>query len=443
MFPSSGSSQRLRIEKGSHLPDVDEAQLPLVPKRILGQGGCSVVEEVQDRNSGRLYARKVFLPKWKDRARIKDIFENELKIIRCVEEHHYMVAVHATYTTAERLGMLLLPVADGGDLDNYLGHFLSYQNDPTRHKALLDEMTSNLQRAYGCLAAGLKFIHKSRIRHKDIKPSNILVHRGLVLYTDFGLAFDSRLLENSMTDGPTNMTRRYAAPEVLSSGTKNSSSDVYSLGCVFIQMYSVMSRSLSYNDEETFSDLMDRIHTQLQEKIQTSKEELIAELILLMTSRDTSQRWTAHEVWTSLSMDSSCRCDACYQDELQTVRADHDLGGISGMGGPGPVGTVESAAAYETFVDTTSHFRSKSGKAPVGATRYTAWEWAESYGCHYCYLMDSANQILETLWSGPSQPITTSASAAPSHEPSPNSRNLNRSHYAELWTRLSCLIQES
>jgi serine/threonine protein kinase len=435
MVSSSGSSQSLRIEKGSHLPDVDEAQLPFVPKRILGQGGCSVVEEVQDRNSGRLYARKVFLPKWKDRARIKDIFENELKIIRCVEEHHHMVAVHATYTTAERLGMLLLPVADGGDLDNYLGQFLSYQNDPTRRKALLDEMTSNLQRAYGCLAAGLTFIHKSRIRHKDIKPSNILVHRGLVLYTDFGLAFDSRLLENSTTDGPTDMTRRYAAPEVLSSGTKNSSSDVYSLGCVFIQMYSVMSRSISYNDEETFSDLMDRIHTQLQEKIQTSEEELIAELILLMTSRDTSQRWTAHEVWTSLSMDSSLRCDACYQDELQTVSADHDLDGTSVMGGPGPVGTVESAATYKTFVNTTSRSKSKSAETPVGATRYTTWEWSASYGRYYCYVMNSTDQILETLWSSPSQPATTSASAATSHKVSPHHGNLSQGSMIICWPR--------
>jgi serine/threonine protein kinase len=121
-------------------------------------------------------------------------------------------------------------------------------------------MKQTLERAFGCLAAGLAFIHKNRVRHKDIKPSSILIHRGNILYTDFGLSIDSKLLDNSTTEGPTEMTRRYAAPEVLSGGHKNSSSDIYSLGCVFIEIYSALGDSIHFSDENRFADSMDKIH---------------------------------------------------------------------------------------------------------------------------------------------------------------------------------------
>jgi serine/threonine protein kinase len=41
--------------------------------------------------------------------------------------------------------------------------------------------TSVLDQAFGCLAGDLVFMHENRIRHKESKPANILVHKGVVL----------------------------------------------------------------------------------------------------------------------------------------------------------------------------------------------------------------------------------------------------------------------
>jgi serine/threonine protein kinase len=108
-------------------------------------------------------------------------------------------------------------------------------------------MITVLRQAFGCLLQGLQYMHQRRIRHKDIKPSNILIHHGQVIYTDFGLSFDSSMFENSTTNEITAMTRRYASPELINGLPRNSSSDVFSLGCVFVEMLAAMTKAFNYD----------------------------------------------------------------------------------------------------------------------------------------------------------------------------------------------------
>jgi serine/threonine protein kinase len=126
------------------------------------------------------------------------------------------------------------PVADM-DLSIYLA-----RADTARHR--------ELRTFFGCLARALEFLHEQRVRHKDIKPSNILVHRGTVLFTDFGLAFDFADEEVSTTVSMINgMTPRYCAPEVAEHEPRNTSSDIWSLGVVFLEMAAVLKgRTVEY-----------------------------------------------------------------------------------------------------------------------------------------------------------------------------------------------------
>jgi serine/threonine protein kinase len=43
---------------------------------------------------------------------------------------------------------------------------------------------------FGCLSAGLLYIHSQQIRHRGIKPANILIKGDSVLFTNFGIAKD-------------------------------------------------------------------------------------------------------------------------------------------------------------------------------------------------------------------------------------------------------------
>ncbi|KAH7070329.1 kinase-like domain-containing protein, partial [Paraphoma chrysanthemicola] len=259
----------LDIRAGNHYDDVDETTLPYVHRRHLGKGGYGLVEAVEDRMTGRVYARKVFHPRKRERARMWEMFENEVQNTRALKAHHHMVRLHATYTTKDTLAMIMMPVADGGDLEKFLDEFNQYRNEHASqisgHEAsqMLWKM-GVLQMAFGCLAAGLMFMHDQKIRHKDIKPSNILIHGGKVLYTDFGIARDTALFQDSATTGPAvKATRKYAAPEVLADAARRSSSDVYSLGCVFVEIFASLDGTFEISDIQRFSDHMASIHQAL------------------------------------------------------------------------------------------------------------------------------------------------------------------------------------
>jgi serine/threonine protein kinase len=45
-------------------------------------------------------------------------------------------------------------------------------------------------------------MHEQTIRHKDIKPQNILIHRGSAIYTDFGISLDFAQQDSTTTGHP-------------------------------------------------------------------------------------------------------------------------------------------------------------------------------------------------------------------------------------------------
>ncbi|KAE8380478.1 kinase-like domain-containing protein [Aspergillus bertholletiae] len=114
----------------------------------------------------------------------------------------------------------------------------------------------HLQRICGCVCSALLYLHQRRIRHKDIKPSNVLVSKDGVYITDFNIskAFKSDL--SSHTVGPYAGTMRYSAPECVYETGRSYPSDVYSLGLVFMEIYTyILGRPRSEMNDYTKSDL--------------------------------------------------------------------------------------------------------------------------------------------------------------------------------------------
>jgi serine/threonine protein kinase len=86
---------------------------------------------------------------------------------------------------------------------------------------------------------GIYYLHTRNIIHRDIKGANILISKdGVVKLADFGLARD--FYRNNRNAQYTNrvVTLWYRAPELLL-GAKNYSDtvDMWSLGCVFAEMF--------------------------------------------------------------------------------------------------------------------------------------------------------------------------------------------------------------
>ena len=120
------------------------------------------------------------------------------------------------------------PIADC----NLAVYFAQVLDDP--------EKLGILRKFYGCLASCLQYLHESRIRHRDIKPENILVKNDRVYLADFGIALDWESLGRSTTTEDTGKTWIYCAPEVAQYEKRNLSSDVWSLGCVFLEMTTIL-----------------------------------------------------------------------------------------------------------------------------------------------------------------------------------------------------------
>lgn len=100
-----------------------------------------------------------------------------------------------------------------------------------------------------CLAA-LAALHRERIVHGDIKPSNIMLKRtGLSKVIDIGSAFD-------LDDPPAtrSCTPIYAAPEVLENNTMTPRSDLASLGYVLIEL---LAGRPCFQDTDSIKELME------------------------------------------------------------------------------------------------------------------------------------------------------------------------------------------
>uniref|UniRef100_A0A6N2K9B2 mitogen-activated protein kinase n=1 Tax=Salix viminalis TaxID=40686 RepID=A0A6N2K9B2_SALVM len=82
---------------------------------------------------------------------------------------------------------------------------------------------------------GLKYIHSANVLHRDLKPSNLLLNANCDLkICDFGLA-----RVTSETDFMTEyvVTRWYRAPELLlNSSDYTTAIDVWSVGCIFMEL---------------------------------------------------------------------------------------------------------------------------------------------------------------------------------------------------------------
>jgi serine/threonine protein kinase len=221
------ASTVLEFEKGSKHYHFSQAEdVPLFKLSELGRGQFGSVDRVRSDVSFQEYARKL-IPRGrtfqKDKKILRD-FENELHSLRKLS-HHHIVQLVGSYTDPKFVGIIMSPVADC-NLKEYLwGNFES----------------SLVTTFFGCLAVAIRFLHENQVRHKDIKPQNVLVYKGTVLLTDFGISRDWTKAGRETTTGQTPMTPKYCAPEVADWCPRNSSSDIWSLGCIFLEMFTVIS----------------------------------------------------------------------------------------------------------------------------------------------------------------------------------------------------------
>ncbi|CAO2652684.1 Nn.00g020950.m01.CDS01 [Neocucurbitaria sp. VM-36] len=205
----------------SHFTDLGE----------IGKGASAHVLRVRHKLSGQEFAcKRLVRTKTVKRQRNQlKIFRKEVKVLQDIR-HHHIVSLVASFTDYDSFSLILDPIAD-----NVLSKLLEHEQPLSQVERAI------MYCSFNCLATALEFLHANSVRHKDIKPSNILLSEGRVLLCDFGISLEWTDGDNGTTEGiyPT-FTRRYAAPEVFQDTPRNSKTDIWSLGCVFLEIISAL-----------------------------------------------------------------------------------------------------------------------------------------------------------------------------------------------------------
>ncbi len=200
--------------------------------REVGRGGMGIVYEARQASLDRRVALKVLAHDVATSPTQLARFRREARTLARLD-HPHIVRVLDVGQHAGR-HWLAMEFIDGESLD----HQLTRLRDAGGHsgasrRALVETMAK--------IADALQHVHDAGILHRDVKPSNVLLHRdGRALLSDFGLAHDASA--PSITQiGVVAGTPHYMSPEHLIGGDAlTAASDVFSLGatlyeCVTLQ----------------------------------------------------------------------------------------------------------------------------------------------------------------------------------------------------------------
>jgi serine/threonine protein kinase len=198
---------------------------------FLGKGSFGEVYKVAEKSTGVVFACKSYHVDLVVSAgrQEKDVIQEVENMQKLRHRHIPTVLFHAKVQGTFRIFMS--PVADC-NLQDFMEK-CTKNNFPA-------SMTGSLGRWYGCLMDALAYAHSCKIKHRDIKPANVLIKDNAPYLSDFGLAKDfSTHADSRSRDDHGHGNLKYRAPEVKPNGDHGRAADVFSMGCVFSEMFTV------------------------------------------------------------------------------------------------------------------------------------------------------------------------------------------------------------
>ena len=192
---------------------------------IIGNGRFGQVLKAIDLDSGKIFAvkRLYYNPSNNTQNKFIDSLYQEIKILATLKHSHIV-----KYLSSETIN------------DNYCMH-IEYLpgGSVSRLIGKLGPLPEITVRAYiRQILKGLEYLHNNGIIHRDLKSENILLDsNGKLKVCDFGC---SKRYEVDMNEsGLVNSVKGsllWMAPEVMKQGGYGRKADIWSLGCVVIEM---------------------------------------------------------------------------------------------------------------------------------------------------------------------------------------------------------------
>ncbi|GIX61291.1 tyrosine kinase-like protein [Babesia caballi] len=215
---------------------------------MLGKGGFAEVWEVLDPITLTVQAAKLHILSHEmnsvEREKVVMRVKNEIDIHKTCRAHKNIVNMKACFEMGDNMLATILELCDDGDLDHYIK-----LHAPVPEKLALTWTYQILEGLHY-----MKTLPEGRVHHCDLKPGNILKHKGNVKLADFGLS--------KVTLRPVSFARRpqmvphestvelwggggtiyYQPPECLLANFRNKQVlindkiDIWAVGCILYEM---------------------------------------------------------------------------------------------------------------------------------------------------------------------------------------------------------------
>ena len=292
-----------------------ELRLDFQIQKTIGRGSHSTVYQVQETTTQELYACKDV--QWTTpslQGRTETDIKEEIFLLKRLR-HTHIITISAYCQAETGFRILMEPLADRD-----LKHFLIDCAD----KEFPAEMTKMILPWFACLLHALAFAHEARIKHRDIKLANILLKGSHIYLSDFSLAKDFADMDTSVSLGEeARGTLKYRAPETKGFVAGGRKADVFSLGCVYSEMLTVVCRRpinklcerfKAEHKTDLFRDSLPAVKIWLRELRTVSPNDekrkvmSMCKTIQGMLEEDLDMRHSAHQALIAVEESSELRC---------------------------------------------------------------------------------------------------------------------------------------
>ncbi|KAG4108704.1 Pkinase-domain-containing protein [Neocallimastix lanati (nom. inval.)] len=229
---------------------VPQKPLHWVKGQLIGQGSFSKVYHGLNLETGEIMAVKqveLCLPmsqendeeSKKKNKQMLDALHHEIKLLK--DLNHENIVRYLGFELTDTSSNVFLEYVSGGSVSSLIAKIGKFE------EPLVKSLTSQI-------ASGIQYLHNRSIIHRDIKGANILVDEdGVAKISDFGISkkneYEMAYKYNSRMSFQGSIF--WMAPEVIRGKGYSAKVDIWSLGCVVLEMFTGVHPWKQYNEIQT------------------------------------------------------------------------------------------------------------------------------------------------------------------------------------------------